>query len=420
VNFRSIRRAAGGFTAHRRGAARVLAVSALVCVAATTGITATASAKQKPSIVHLTEVDYYNSLPTSLALPPLLKACGKKVGASITRTLIPQANLLPQLLTDTTTHSYPNLALVDNPDVQELAATGALVPLKSISTKGLYPSIVKAGSFHGTPFGIAPGVNDLALYYNKTMFTAAGLTPPTTWAQLKSDASALTSGTTYGFAFSAPNEEEASWDFYPFMWSNGGSLLNLNATPVVSALSFVDSLVTDGSVSASVTTWTQGDVESQFAAGHAAMMENGPWELSTVASSGVQFGVVPFPAPAAGGKPSSPLGGEMWTVGKSSSKAEKKSLAVVQCLLAPQQSLAWSNKVGYMSADESADASQAAKNPLLAPFISEIGTAQARTTQLGKNYPTVSAALTTAIQSVLDGSAPPQTALNTAQLSQPS
>jgi multiple sugar transport system substrate-binding protein len=379
----------------------------------------TASAKPA-KLVHLYEVDYYNALPNSLALPPLLKVCGQKVGAVIKRTLIPQANLLPQLLTDTSTHSYPNLALVDNPDVQSLAATGALVPLTSLNTKGLFPSIVKAGTYQNRSYAVAPGVNDLALYYNKAMFTAAGLTPPKTWAELKSDATALTSGTTYGFAFSAPNEEEASFQFEPFMWSNAGSLLHLDANPVVNALAFVNSLVTDGSASKSVTTWTQGDVEAQFAAGHAAMMENGPWELPVVSAvSGLQFGVVPFPVPAAGDKPSSPLGGEMWTVGKASSVVEKKSLQVLQCLLAPKQSLAWSNKVGYISADKSADASQLAKTPDLAPFISEVSTAQARTTQLGAKYPTVSAALTTAIQAVLDGSETPLAALTTAQSSVP-
>jgi multiple sugar transport system substrate-binding protein len=389
-------------------------------VAVTAGLTSSASAKPPKKPVTLYEVDYYNALPNSLALPPLLKVCGKQVGAVIKRTLITQSNLLPQLLTDTSTHSYPNLALVDNPDVQALAATGALMPLKSVNTKSIYPSIVKAGTYQGRSYAVAPGVNDLALYYNKAMFTAAGLQPPTTWAQLKSDASALTSGTTYGFAFSAPNEEEASFQFEPFMWSNGGSLLHLDAAPVVNALTFVNSLVTDGSASKSVTTWTQGDVEAQFAAGHAAMMENGPWELPVVSGvSGLQFGVVPFPVPAAGDKPSSPLGGEMWTVGKSSSSLEKKSLAVLQCLLAPKQSLAWSNTVGYISADKSADASQLAKTPDLAPFVSEVATAQARTTQLGPKYPTVSAALTTAIQAVLDGSQTPLAALTTAQSSVP-
>ena len=64
--------------------------------------------------------------------------------------------------------------------------TGALVSLSAngLSTTGLYPSIVAAGSYQGQTYGIAPGVNDLALYYNKDQFTAAGLTPPTTWADL--------------------------------------------------------------------------------------------------------------------------------------------------------------------------------------------------------------------------------------------
>ena len=39
-------------------------------------------------------------------------------------------------------------------------------------------------------------------------------------------------------------------------------------------------MVQDGSASKSVVLWTQADVESQFAAGKAAMMENGPWNIA--------------------------------------------------------------------------------------------------------------------------------------------
>lgn len=386
-----------------------------VCLAVAGGLATSASAA-KSSTITLTEVDYYNAPPTSLALPPLLKTCGTANGVVIKRQLIPQANLVPKLLQDVSTHSFPNLALIDNPNVQQFAATGALAPLTGIKTTGLFPNIVSAGSYKGKTYGVAPGVNDLALYYNKDLFSKAGLQPPTTWAELKSDASALTSGTTYGFAFSAPDEEEATWHFEPFFWSNGGSLLDVNAAQGVQALAFVQSLVNDGSVSKSVLTWTQGDVENQFAAGHAAMMENGPWELPALKQvAGLNFGAVPFPTPTAGGKPVSPLGGEMWTVGATGGVKQQKATAVVQCLLSPKESLAWSEKAGYISTNIATAKSQAAKDPLLSAFVSEVSTARARTTQLGPKYNQVSQAIWTAIQSVLSGSASPQSALDAAQ-----
>jgi multiple sugar transport system substrate-binding protein len=405
--WRAARRYAGGRTA--------LVIGVAVCVMAAAGL---ASAASKKSPVVLTEVDYYNALPNSLALPPLLKKCGDANGVVVKRQLIPQANLVPKLLQDVSTHSFPNLALIDNPNVQQLAATGALAPLSGIKIKGLFPSVISAGSYKGKSYGVAAGVNDLGLYYNKDMFAKAGLQPPKTWAELKSDAKALTSGTTYGFAFSAPNEEEATWQFEPFFWSNGGSLLKVNSPAVVDALTFVQGLVTDGSASKSVVTWTQGDVADQFTAGHAAMMENGPWELPVLSKvAGLNFGAVPFPTPKAGGKPVSPLGGEMWAVGKTGGVKQAKATAVLQCLLSAKQSLAWSNKVGYMSTNVATAKSQAAKNPQLSAFVSEVSTARARTTELGPKYNQVSQAIWTAIQSVISGGKSPQDALNTAQQS---
>jgi len=337
----------------RFGAGRLF-VAGVALFAMTVGL-ATASAgaaTAHKSLVTLTELDYYDTPPDNTALPKLLNVCAKDAGAKIQRQSVPQAELVPKLLQDVSAHSFPDLALLDNPDVQQFAATGAIVPLTG-STKGLFPSIVSAGAYKGTTYGLAPGVNTIALYYNKGDFAAAGLTPPTTWAQLKSDATTLTKGTTEGLAFSAPNEEEGSWDFEPFLWSNGGSLAKLDSSAAVSALTYYQSLVTDGSVSKSVVTWTQADAEAQFAEGDAAMMVNGPWQLPVLATSPVKgnFGIVTIPVPKAGGHTITPLGGEMWTVGRSGGATEAAAQAVVQCMVSKKMSVKWSELDGYLSSN---------------------------------------------------------------------
>ena len=382
-----------------------------------------ASASAHKSLVTLTEIDYYDTPPDNTALPLLLNACAKQAGAKIQRQSVPQAELVPKLLQDVSAHSFPALALLDNPDVQQFAATGALVPLTG-STKGLFPSIVSAGAYRGKTFGLAPGVNTIALYYNKADFRAAGLTPPTTWAQLKSDASSLTKGNTEGLAFSAPNEEEGSWDFEPFLWSRGGTLANLDSSSAVAALSFYQSLVTDGSVSKSVVTWTQADAEAQVASGDAAMMVNGPWQLPVLDKSAVKgnFGIVKIPVPAAGDHTVTPLGGEMWTVGRTGGATQTAAQKVVSCMVSLKMSTKWSNLDGYLSSNEAGAKAQVAKNPLLKAFGTEITTARARTgppANLGKNYNTVSEALWTAVQAALSSSKTPSQALQAAQSSVP-
>jgi len=97
----------------------------------------------------LTEIDYYNADPQNAVLPGILDECGKQAGVTIQRQAVPQGQLMSKLLLQASSRSMPDLALVDNPNLQQLAATGALVSLSGagLSTAGLYPSIVSAGQY---------------------------------------------------------------------------------------------------------------------------------------------------------------------------------------------------------------------------------------------------------------------------------
>src|ERR1700733_3518998 len=366
----------------------------------------------------LTETDYYTGAPQTGQIAGVLNACGAQAGVKIVREQVPSTQLVPKLLQDSAPRSVPDLVLVDNPDLQQLASTGGLDSLSAngLSTTGLYPSIVAAGSYQGQTYGIAPGVNDLALYYNKDLFAKAGLTPPKTWAQLTADAKALTSGTHKGIAFSAISTEEGSFQFEPFFWSAGGDLKNLASPQGVQALTLWKSLVDDGYASKSVVNWTQADVEAQFQAGNAAMMVNGPWQLPVLnGTAGLHFGVVPIPVPSASDPAVSPLGGEVWAVGHSNPSREAKAVAMVKCLLSPTISVEWSKDAGYIPSNEAAATQLSESDPQLAPFIAEVGTAKARTAELGTAYPKVSTALWTALQQALAGGTSPQAALSQAQ-----
>ncbi|MFI1092621.1 extracellular solute-binding protein [Streptomyces sp. NPDC020917] len=366
----------------------------------------------------LTEIDYYDAAPQNTQLPSVLDACGTQVGVKIKHQQVPRTQFLPKLLQQASARSLPDLALIDNPDLQQLAATGGLASLSKagLSTDGLYPSIAQAGQYQGQTYGIAPGVNGLALYYNTDLFAKAGLTPPKTWQELTTDAAKLTQGSRYGLAFSAVGNEEGSFQFEPFFWTAGADLKKLDSPQAVQALSLWKDLVSSGHASKSVVTWTQADVNDQFMAGNAAMMINGPWQLPTLnAKKGLHFGIVPIPVPDASAKPVTPLGGEVWTVGRSNPGREAKAVAVVKCLLSKDKSAQWSKDAGYIPSNQEAAAQLAASQPQMAAFVQEIATAQARTTELGAAYPKVSQALADAIQAALAGSASPQSALAQAQ-----
>jgi multiple sugar transport system substrate-binding protein len=408
-------RSAGRLAARRGTPAALTAAALLVLAACGTG---TGSGGSGGDSGTLTEIDYYDAAPQNTQLPQILDECAARTGVKIKHQQVPRAQFMPKLLQQASARSLPDLALIDNPDLQQLAATGGLVSLSQagLSTKGLYPSIVQAGSYQGQTYGIAPGVNGLALYVNTDLFTQAGLHPPTTWQELKDDARRLTHGSRHGIAFSAVGTEEGSFQFEPFLWTAGASLEHLDSPQAVQALTLWKDLVGSGSASKSVVTWTQADVNDQFMAGNAAMMVNGPWQLPTLdADKKLHFAVVPIPVPAASAKPVTPLGGEVWTVGHSNAKREARAVAVVSCLLGREESAKWSKDAGYIPSDQQAAAQIGASDPQLTAFVAEVGTARARTTELGTAYPKVSQALADAIQAALAGGTSPKSALSQAQ-----
>ena len=146
------------------------------------------------------------------------------------------------------------------------------------------------------------GTNSLGIFYNKQMLAAAHLQPPTTWAELQSDAKKLTKNGVYGFAFDATADEQSTWQLEPFFWTNGGSLSNVDTPAVEQSLQLWVNMVKAGSASKSVLQWGQDpDLNQQFEHGKAAMIEDGPWIFPELNASGMQygkqFGIVPIPVP---------------------------------------------------------------------------------------------------------------------------
>jgi len=367
--------------------------------------------------LNLTVEDYY-SQPAAAAYDSIYTACAKQLGDTVTISHIPGAALVPKVLQQVSSRTMPDVLMLDNPDVDQIAATGALSPLSNygITGDGYIPGIIAAGSYQGKLYGLAPAVNSLGLFYNVDMFKAAGL-PPTTWAELQADAKTLTKPGRYGFAFSGVNTYEGTWQFMPWMWTNGGNEKNIDTPQTAQALQLLTSLVQEGSASKSVVLWTQADVESQFAAGKAAMMENGPWNIALLQGvSGLHWASVPLPTPAAGQKPVAPLGGETYTVPQTGDSAKMAAAGkIVACINSDANQVAISKAVAYVPAKTSVAEQFAKTNPLLAPYVTVVQTARSRTGELGNDWDTAATAIYTAEQLALTGKDSPAAALKRAQ-----
>src|SRR5260221_1948661 len=370
--------------------------------------------------INLTEWDYYTAGDAAPVWGNLLTQCGTDNNITIDRQSVPRNELISKVLLAAQQQQLPDVLMIDNPDLQEVANTGALAPLTDygVDLTGLYSNLIDAGSLNGKVYGIAPGINGMALFYNVDMLTKANLKPPTTWAEVKDVAGKLTGNGVYGIAFSAVATEEGSWQFEPWFWGAGGDLKKLDSPEGVKALQFWVDLVNSGSASKSVVTWSQGDANDQFVAGKAAMQQNGVWNLGALDKAGIKYGVVPIPKPDGGAAPG-PMGGEVLTIPLSNNQGNMQAAGkLVNCLLSDKSMLAWANQNAYIPGRQALAEQVAKDRPAMKPFVDAAAAERSRPgppANLGPNYSKVSQPLWNAVQAALTGAKPAQQALTDAQ-----
>src|SRR6476646_1880517 len=196
-------------------------------VAAICAVVAYSQVANSASNITLTEEDYFNTPGQIAALDLYSKQFeAAHPGVTVKRQYVPFANLNTKLLTQAAGHALPNILAVDNPFVSTMISTGQVIPvgrLKGFSTKGYFPAIIKEGLDKGKYYSLpVAGANSIALMYNIAMLKAAHVSPPKTWAQLRSVAKTLTTSDHYGIALTCEAAEDTTWQWEPFFWSNGG------------------------------------------------------------------------------------------------------------------------------------------------------------------------------------------------------
>ena len=372
-------------------------------------------------VTSVTVLDYYGQGSDKKIIGEYLTKCGTENGVTIDRTSVPGASLISKVLQQASSKTLPDVLMLDNPDLQQIAATGALSPLSdyNISTAGFSKGVLTAGTYKDKVYGLAPTVNTIALFYNKAILDAAGVTPPTTWAELRAAATSLTKGSQYGLAFDANATYEGTWQFMPFMWSNGGNEKNIDTPKTAAALTLWTDMVKAGSVSKSVVNWTQADVNDQFLAGKTAMMINGPWQIPALnAQTAVTYGIAKIPVPQTGDTAVAPLGGEVWTVPNTGNSAKQQIAAkIIDCLNTGTNQLGMA-KARFTIPSRTATAAQFATDvPSEKVFVDLVANARARTGKLGVAWPAAATKIYTAVQSALTGQSSPADALKNAAAS---
>ena len=364
----------------------------------------------------ITEMDYMTEGTADAAVRKALDTCTASTGVTVDRQPVPYPELVQKVLLAASSNSLPDIIYIDNSDVAQLADGGYIASLADvgIQTEGFVPALAALGNYKGTDYAVPSANNTIALYYNTDMFTAAGLEPPKTWDELRETAKKLTKDQTYGLVFPGINNEQGAFHTSTFVWSNGGTFETLNSPEVVGALTYLKSLVDDGSVSKSVVTWAIDDARDQFVAGRAAMMIGGSWLLPQLDEHpDLKYGVVPIPTPKAGEQVKVPVGGELWVVSVTADKEAAKK--VLDCLSSPDVLLEYAKGRNNIPAVSAVTDAFNEALPRMAPFVASMAGAQSRTAVLGTAYPKYSAAYSAAMQAALIGDKTPQAALDEAQ-----
>ncbi|MCU1662353.1 MAG: putative sugar transporter substrate binding protein [Pseudonocardia sp.] len=400
----------------RTALATALVVTAAMGLAACGGGGGAGSSGQVSTIRVL---DYYNNEPDRTVYAQTLDACGQQAGVTIEREAVPGASLIAKVLQQASSRTLPDVLMIDNPDLQQIAASGALAPISDfgLTTDGYAEGIVSASTYDGKVYGLQPVTNTIGLFYNEDLLAQAGVTPPTTWEELKAAGAKLTSGNRYGLAFSAAATYEGTWQFLPFMWSNGGDETNIASPEVAQALQLWVDLVNSGSASRSVVNWTQADVKDQFMAGNAAMMINGPWQFPVLDKAPeLKYGVVPIPVPQPGATEVAPLGGETWSIPQTGDRGRQaKAAEIVACLNSDANQIALATKRSTVPTKTALLDQFVADVPKMSAFTEQVKTARARTGKLGAQWPAAATKIYTAVQAAITGGATPEAALRQAQ-----
>jgi multiple sugar transport system substrate-binding protein len=364
--------------------------------------------------VTLTWWDYYAPGPGPDALAKEFAAYEKShTNVTIKRRFVQYDAMKQTLLQSAGAKTLPDIVVINSPDQQQFAQLGVAEDLtsevKQWGQLDKYPKgAVQSASYEGKVYGLPLTVNDLALFYNKAMFEKAGITPPTTWAELQDDAKKLTSNGTYGLAYSAINNQQAVFQWLPTLWQAGGDLTNLTSPQSVKALNYWSGLMSDGSVSKEALSWDQTQVEVEFSQGRAAMMVNGPWQIPTLASAtpNLQYGVVPLPK---GSKAATALGGENAMIVKGPHAAASWDL--LKWLQDPKRVEALAKGTG--SLPTRTDAKPFSDSDAIKVFTQQLEVGRPRA--YGSNYNQIADAVVTALQSTLSGASSAEDALSTAK-----
>jgi multiple sugar transport system substrate-binding protein len=148
---------------------------------------------------------------------------------------VPAEESSEKLTTQIAGGNPPDSAFVDASTVAGFASRGAVVNLENyiersdvVDPDDYVEAFKTFATFEDSLYGLPFDGESTALFYRTDLFEEAGIeSPPATWEEFEEAAEALTDPAKkqYGVAMFAP---ESAYYWYPWLWQNGGALLDEN------------------------------------------------------------------------------------------------------------------------------------------------------------------------------------------------
>lgn len=221
-----------------------------------------------------------------------------------------------------TSNDLPDILYVDGPNISNYAADGIIVPIDDYFTEedlnDFVDSIKVQGTYDGKLYALGATESSVALFYNKDMTDAAGITMPDkledalTWSEFEEIAAKLTTSDVVGTNIIMDKGEGLPYVLEQFWISNGTDFVSedgstaegyVNSEKGIEAANFLNGLIQKGYANVE-------PIQQEFHNGKCATMLGGSWEVATLETQfpDVNWGVTYFPVADNGGIPTSPTG----------------------------------------------------------------------------------------------------------------
>ncbi|SCK46631.1 extracellular solute-binding protein [Streptomyces sp. WMMB 322] len=310
-------------------------------------------------------------------------------GTKVKPVTIQYDKLHQKLVTSAAGQSLPDVVRSDVVWVPELAELGVLVPLsdalpdfRKLSDQ-VYEAALETNAHKGKHYGLPLDTNTKVMLYNEQALEKAGVkSPPRTFDDLRAAAPKLAARKTFALA----EADAAGWNVLPYIWSNGGEMMNkaktktdghLNGKKSVEAVQLLVDLYKDKALPKLVL-GKGGALPAPegLAKGKYATTPDGPWTYPPIEKQYPDFEMKAAPMPSSDAGSISVVGGENVVV-TSSSKNKKLAAEFTRFLVSPKAQMMMA-ETGQLSVLKSLSDDMAELKPYYGPYMKQLKTARPR------------------------------------------